>query len=148
MKTLTYAITIHKPRDVVFNTLTNHSVYHEWAKAWGEGMTYQGEWKKSTHMSFFDNSQGGTKVWFEELIPNEYIKAKHVAMVDTENREVPLTDEMMKKWMGSLEEYHFIRLDGDSTKLEIVMTVDEVFQDMFDGTWPKALEYLKELCER
>nr|WP_299342396.1 hypothetical protein [Allomuricauda sp.] len=147
MKKLTYSAIINKTKDFVFDKLTDKSVYPKWAKAWGDGMTYVGEWKKGGYMSYFDNSQGGTKVIFEDLKPNEYIKAKHIAMVNPDNVEVELTDDMMKKWIGSLEEYYLNEEGSDITKLEIVMTVDEAFQDMFDTTWPKALNYFKEVCE-
>lgn len=148
MKTLTYSIVIDQPQDVVFATVIDKSVYPDWAKAWGEGMTWEGEWKQGGHVAFFDQSQGGTKVVLEEFKPSEYIKAKHIAMVNPQNVEIELTDEMMKKWIGSLEEYKFHKQGDNQTKLEIVMTLDEVFQEMFDGAWPKALQYLKEVCER
>lgn len=147
MKKLTYSTIINKPKDFVFERMTDKKVYPQWAKAWGDGMTYIGEWKKGGHMSFFDNSQGGTKVLFEDLLPHEYIRAKHIAMVNSDNMEVDLKDGMMKKWIGSLEEYFFIKEDDTKTKLEIVMTVDEAFQEMFDTAWPKALQYFKEACE-
>ena len=147
MTTLTYTIDINKPVETVFAYLTNKSVYPKWAKAWGDGMTYVGEWEEGTYMSFFDNNQGGTKVLFEVLEPNTYIKAKHIAMVNINNEEIPLTDDMMKKWIGSLEEYKFKKTSANSTSLEIKMTVDEVFKPMFDSSWPKALQYFKEVCE-
>lgn len=147
MKKLTYSTIINRPKDFVFDRLTNKSVYPNWAKAWGDGMTYTGEWKKGGYMSFFDNSQGGTKVLFEDLRHNEYIRAKHVAMVNVDNKEVELKDDMMKKWIGSLEEYFLKKEDDTKTKLDIVMTVDEAFQEMFDTAWPKALHYFKEVCE-
>jgi hypothetical protein len=60
-------------------------------------MTYEGEWKEGQHISFFDQTQGGTKVIVEHVVPNEVIKMKHVAMVNPQNMEVPLTDEMMPR---------------------------------------------------
>jgi uncharacterized protein YndB with AHSA1/START domain len=148
MKTLTYNITINKSRDYVFNTLTDKSIYPEWSKAWGDGMTYKGEWKKGGEMSFIDDSQGGTKVILEEFKPHEYIKARHIAMVDADNNEKELEDDMMKKWIGSLEEYFFKIESNEITNLEIIMTVDKAFQEMFDTTWPKALKYFKVACEK
>jgi uncharacterized protein YndB with AHSA1/START domain len=148
MEKLTYSITINKPQNFVFNTITDKSVYPDWAKAWGDGMTYEGEWKKGETISFFDNSQGGTKVVLEEFKPHEYIRAKHIAMVNPENIEVELKDEMMKKWIGSLEEYFFKKEEDELTTVEVVMTVDKAFQEMFDNAWPKALKYFKEVCER
>jgi len=147
MKTLTYSIQINKPQDFVFNSITNKSIYPEWAKAWGEGMTYEGEWKVGRHISFFDQSQGGTKVIIEEMIPNESIKAKHIAMVNPQNIEVELSDDMMRKWIGSQEHYRFEKVSDTETKVEIVMITDEAFEEMM-GAWTKALQLFKEICER
>ena len=147
MKTLTYSIQINKPQDFVYKKIMDKSVYADWAKAWGPDVTYQGEWKIGGTISFFDKTQGGTKIVIEDMKDGEYIKAKHIAMVNPEAVEVELTDDMMKKWIGSLEEYYFKKDSEQQTTLEIVLQVDEAFQEMFDGTWPKALEYFKEICE-
>jgi hypothetical protein len=148
MKTLKYSIKINKPCDLVFNKIMDRSVYAYWAKAWGEGMAYEGEWKQGGHISFFDKTKGRTKVYIEELNRNDSIKSKHVAMVNPKNVEIEPTEEMMKKWIGSREEYYFIKDGKARTTLEVVLEVDPVFQEMFDKAWPKALEYFKEVCER
>lgn len=148
MKRLTYSTTINKPVGFVFNNIMDKSVYPDWAKAWGDGMTYVGEWKQGGYISFFDKTQGGTKVIIEELKINEAIKSKHIAMVNPQNIEVDLTDDMMRKWIGSREDYFFKKEEEEKTTLEIVMEVDEAFQEMFDTAWPKALAYFKEVCER
>ncbi|MEO1001754.1 MAG: SRPBCC domain-containing protein [Cyanobacteria bacterium J06638_7] len=146
MKMLTYSIVISKPQDVVFKTMTDKSVYPGWAKAWGEGMTYEGEWKQGEHISFFDQTQGGTKVLVEEIVPNESIKTKHVAMVNQQNIEIELADDMMRKWIGSQENYYFKEKSENETTLEVVMITDEAFEKMMEA-WPKALQLLKEICE-
>lgn len=128
--------------------LIDRSVCPDWAKAWGDEMKYIGECKKGEKISFFDNSQGGTKVILEEFNTYKYIKAKHIAMVNSENVEVELKDKMMKKWIGTLEEYNFYKKTKEQTKLEIVMTVDQTFKEMFDNGWPKALKYFKDVCEK
>lgn len=146
MKTLNYSITINKPVDFVFSKITDKSVYADWAKAWGEGMTYEGEWKQGGNISFYDK-QGGTKVIVEELKPNEYIKTRHIAMVNPKLEEVELTDDTMKKWIGSREDYFFRANNDETTTLQIVMLTDEAFEEMMKA-WPKALEYLKDICEK
>jgi hypothetical protein len=146
MKTLTYSIKINKPVAVVFAKVTDKSVYPGWAKAWGEGMTYTGEWKEGTYISFHDKTQGGTKAIIEKVVPNELIKMKHVGMVNLQNIEVELTDDMMRKWIGSQEDYYFKKEGNDKTTLEIVMIADEAFEEMM-GAWPQALQFLKEICE-
>ena len=145
MKRLTYSIKINKPVNFVFEKLMDKSVYPAWAKAWGEGMTYEGEWKEGQHISFFDKTQSGTKVLIERIVPHETIKMKHVAMVNPQNIEVPLTDQMMRKWIGSREDY-FFRKEGDVTTLEVVMVADEAFEAMMNA-WSQALQLFKSACE-
>lgn len=147
MKTLTYSVKISKPVDFVFSKVTDKSVYPDWAKAWGEGMTYEGNWKEGEHISFFDQKQGGTKVIVEEVVPNEIIRMKHVAMVNPQNVECEVTDEMMEKWIGSTENYYFKKNGDTETILEIVMTTDKAFEKMMEA-WSKALQFLKEICEK
>lgn len=146
MKKLTYSIRINKPRDFIFGKITDKSVYPDWAKAWGEGMTYEGEWKEGGHISFFDKTQGGTKVIVEEINPNEAIKMEHVAMVNPQNIECEVTDDMMRKWIGSKENYYFKMENENETTLEVVMIADEAFEEMMNA-WSKALQFLKEICE-
>lgn len=146
MKKLSYSIKIKKPVNFVFEKMTNKSVYPAWAKAWGEGMTYEGEWKEGQHISFFDKTQGGTKVLVEHVVPNETIMMKHVAMVNPQNIEVAVTDEMMRKWIGSREDYYFKREREDVTTLEVVMLADEAFEEMMNA-WSQALQFFKEICE-
>lgn len=146
MKKLRYSIKINRPQDLVFSKVTDISVYPDWAKAWGEGMTYEGEWKEGEYISFFDKSQGGTKVIVEEIIPNEAIKLKHVAMVNPQNVECEVNDDMMRKWIGSEETYYFRKENENETTLEVVMITDEAFEEMMNA-WTKALQFLKGICE-
>jgi hypothetical protein len=146
MKELKYSIKINKPVNVVFEKITDKSVYPAWAKAWGEGMTYEGEWKEGQHISFFDKTQGGTKVIVEHVVPNESIRMKHVAMVNPQNIEMELTGDMMRKWIGSREDYYF-KIEGDNeTTLEVVMMADKAFETMMNA-WSEALQLFKNICE-
>ncbi|MGL6049979.1 MAG: hypothetical protein ACRC16_08270 [Aeromonas salmonicida] len=146
MKKLTYSIKINKPVNLVFEKLIDKSVYPAWAKAWGEGMTYEGEWKEGQHISFFDKTQGGTKVLVEHVVPNETIRMKHVAMVNPQNIEVAVTDETMQKWIGSREDYYFRKEGDDVTTLEVIMLADEAFEEMMNA-WSQALQLFKNVCE-
>lgn len=147
MKTLKYSIVINKPQELVFNKIIDKSTYADWAKAWGEGMTYDGEWKTGEYIAFFDQSQGGTKVIIEDMKPFEHIKMKHIAMVNPQAVEIELSDEMMKKWIGTLEQYYFHKEDDERTRLEVIIVGDEAFEEMMNA-WEKALEYIKEICEK
>jgi uncharacterized protein YndB with AHSA1/START domain len=149
MKTYTYSIEINKPVAVVFDKVTNPEVYPAWAKAWsenGESMDMQGNWQEGTTMSFFDKSGSGTKVLVEEVKQNECIKMKHIAMVKNKDEDITELDDVMKKWIGSREDYFFTAIDENTTKFEAVNVTDEAFEEMLQ-VWPQALQYLKEVCE-
>lgn len=82
----------------------------------------------------------------EQVVPNESIRMKHVAMVNPQNVEVGLTDDMMRRWIGSREEYHF-KSEGDAeTTLEVVVIADKAFEEMMNA-WSQALQLFKEICE-
>lgn len=146
MKTLTYSITIAKPIEHVFTNILDKAVYADWAKAWGDGMTYEGMWQEGSHISFFDTSGQGTRVIVEEIRPNESIKMKHIAMVEAGNREVTNLDETMQKWIGSREDYYFKALNENETLFEVIIETDEAFEPMMEA-WNKALVYFKDVCE-
>ncbi len=146
MTTLNYSIEIKQSIDRVFNTIMDQSTYADWAKAWGPGMKFSGEWQEGGYISFFDENQGGTKAIIEEFIPNEYIRMKHMAMVDPANNELEPSDEMMRKWIGTLEIYKFKELGKTNTQMEVELFVDEAFEPMMNA-WTQALEYFKEICE-
>ena len=147
MRTFTYSTEINKPREFVFDKIIDQSVYADWTKAWGGDMTFVGDWKEGTNVTLMDKKRGGTKVLIEEFKPGEYIRAKHIAMVNSDNIEIELTDDNMRKWIGSVDEYYFEEESDYKTTLKMVLTVDEVFQQMYDDTWPKALQFFKEVCE-
>ena len=146
MKTFKYSVQINAPISVVFEKLTDYSSFPEWAKAWGEGMQCAGEWKEGENIFFTDPSGNGTMVVVEEIIPNERIRMKHIAMVENGNQEVTEIDEVMKKWIGSREDY-FLKADSQNqTTFEMIGVVDESFEEMMI-IWPQALQYFKAICE-
>ena len=145
MLKLNYSIEINAKKEHVWKTMLEKETYQEWAKAFSSGSTFIGEWKQGETILFFDNDLGGTKALLEIFNPYDEILAKHVSMVDkemNENNEV----EMAKKWNGSTERYTFNEV-GNKTKLDIEISTDDVFSEMFNTGWPKALGIIKSLCE-
>ena len=145
---LNYEIKINSPREVVWEKMMDKSIYNDWAKAFSPDSTYEGEWKEGGEMIFYDpNNHGGTKVVFDVFKKPEKTIARHIAMVDTNKKEIEEYDEVMKKWIGTIEEYTFVDNGDNTTTLSIDMETDEQFKEMFDNSWPKALELFKDICE-
>ncbi|BDX06905.1 hypothetical protein [Planctobacterium marinum] len=146
MKTLNYATIIEQPPAIVFAVMTDKALYPEWAKAWGEGMTYTGEWQLGAHLSFLDEQRGGTKVVIEEFVQDKVIKCRHIAMVSPDNIEIQVMDNTMQKWVDTQENYYFYDHGQNATQLEVEMVTDEMFEGMM-ANWTIALQLLKVLCE-
>ena len=65
MEKLIYSIAINKPQELVFNSIIDKSVYPDWAKAWGDGMTYEGEWKKGEISHFLTIAKEGQRLFWK-----------------------------------------------------------------------------------
>lgn len=145
MLELNYSIEINAKKEHIWKTMLEPETYQKWAKAFSSDSKFIGEWKKGETILFFDPNLGGTKAILEIFNPYDEILAKHVSMVDKDMNENN-KDEMAKKWIGSTERYCFT-VSGDKTRLEIEITTDETFTEMFNKGWPKALEIIKSLCK-
>lgn len=143
---LHYEILINAPKQRVWETMIDSATYNDWAKAFSDGSSFEGEWGEGNTMLFFDAKQGGTKAVLKTFKPYDHMLAEHVAMVDP--NKAPLDNEAVQNWLGTTEEYVFEETENGGTKLMINMKTHEQFKEMFDGTWPKALELLKEICEK
>jgi hypothetical protein len=119
--------------------------YQKWIKAFSSDSRFIGEWKQGEIILFFDPNLGGSRATLEIFNPYDEILAEHISMIDKDGNEKN-EDEMAKKWIGSTERYSFIE-SADNTILEIEISTDETFTEMFNTGWPKALEIIKYLCE-
>jgi uncharacterized protein YndB with AHSA1/START domain len=147
MQTYTFQIVIKRPVEDVFTRFLEGTDYPKWSKAWGPSQQMLGQWVVGSTISFIDHKEGGTKVLVEDIEPNTYIKSKHIAMIDKDNQELELTDDAMKRWIGSREDYFFESISPNKTSLTITMVMDEMFSDMANHGWPQALQDFKQLCE-
>ncbi|MES2661910.1 MAG: SRPBCC domain-containing protein [Pseudomonadota bacterium] len=145
MQTLYYGITISAPAKIVWETMIDPNRYALWTKAFSPNSQFQGEWKQGAEMMFIDPAMGGTIARFEELKPYVIVDAVHIATL-TKDLVQETTGEMTEKWVGSREIYRFNEKNSQTT-LSIEMHTHKDFLDMFDKSWPQALEDLKTLVE-
>ena len=80
---------------------------------------------------------------------DHYISIETVGVVS--NDEEDIRSPEAKNWAGSLENYTFKDLNG-KTELRVDLTfegeINPEMLEMFEKTWPKALNKLKELAEK
>lgn len=83
-----------------------------------------------------------------ENIPYEFVSIEQLGEI-IDGQEDTSSDEA-KQWQGSHENYRFSEING-ATTVDVGVTGENIRSEMtrmFDGMWPKALEKLKEICER
>jgi len=91
-------------------------------------------------------TMGGMVSRIKENRPYEYISMEHIGIFQDGKEDT--SSEVAKEWAGALENYTLKEM-GDRTEVLVDMdTSEEEYEEMFQTTWPKALQKLKELAEK
>lgn len=145
MLDLHYSVQINAPRKKVWSVMLEDSTYREWAAVFMPGSYYQGDWSEGSKMLFLGPSgegkkDGGMAAIVKEHRPEEFISLAYHAEIH-DGVEVP-----MEK--SGLENYTLKDTEGGTEVLVDLLNLPDEYADMFNDSWPKALEKLKEIVEK
>jgi hypothetical protein len=152
MKRVKFNISIHAPAKKVYDVMlgiSNISTYEQWTALFNPTSTYDGSWNKGSKMLFigFDEKgeKGGMVSEITDNIPNRFISIRHYGLLQA-NVEITEGPEV-EKWANGFENYTFEENHG-MTELTVDLDITEDFEDFMNKTYPKALDKLKEICEK
>jgi hypothetical protein len=152
MNKLQFKIEIHAPAGVVYDKMlgiTNKSTYEQWTAVFNPTSTYEGTWKKGSKILFLGNDEEGEKGGMvsevSEIIPNRFVSIRHYGIVKADKEITQGPD--VEKWANGFENYTLDEINGITSVTVDLDTAGE-FVDSMNQTFPKALEKLKEICER
>jgi uncharacterized protein YndB with AHSA1/START domain len=149
METLQFEIAINAPVEKVYSVMLDEKTYREWTAEFNPTSFYRGSWEKGAKILFIGcNSEGkeeGMVSRIKENIPNQFVSIEHLGILDGTNEIT--SGPVVDGWAGAMENYSF-REDNGKTIVAIEMDANEQFKSYFEQTWPKALQKLKEICER
>ena len=152
MKKLQFKVSIHAPVNKVYELMLgikNKSTYEEWTSMFNPTSTYEGSWDKGNKILFIGVDEKGEKGGMVSRIiensPNQFVSIQHYGLVKAD-KEITEGPEV-EKWANGLENYSFEENNGVTT-LTVNLDITEVFLDYMNETYPKALDKLKELCEK
>jgi hypothetical protein len=146
MEKLHFSIDINAPKEKVWDAMLKPDSYTEWTSAFAPGSYYKGDWNKGSKILFLDpNNQAGMVSRIKENKKYEYISIEHLGFV--QNGKEDTESDAVKAWAGAHENYTFKEENG-KTKVLVDMDSSNEFKDMFQDTWPKALQKLKDISER
>ena len=146
METIHFSTQINTSREKVWDIMLGKETYKEWARAFGPGSHYVGDWNEGSAIQFLGaDSQMGMASRVKESRKPEFISIEHLGIVM--DGVVDTNSDEAKKWAPSLENYTFKEVDG-VTELSVSLDVLPENKPMFDEMWPEALKLLKELAEK
>ncbi len=152
MEKLQYKISINAPASKVFDMMlgiSNKSSYEQWTALFNPTSSFEGTWDKGSKMLFVGTDEkgekGGLVSEIADHISNQYISIRHYGLVQG-NMEITNGPEV-DKWANGFENYTFEESNGTTTVTVDLDTTDE-FIDYMNENYPKALEKLKEICEK
>ena len=152
MTKLQFKVSIDAHVDKIFDCmlgLSSKSTYEQWTALFNPTSTYEGNWEKGNKMLFIGvdekGEKGGMVSRIVENIPNQFVSIQHYGLVNS-GKEITEGPEV-EKWSNGFENYSFEESNGT-----IVVTIDidtiEDFIDYMNESYPKALDKLKEICEK
>lgn len=152
MKKLQFKISINAPVNKVYDLMlgiSNKSTYEEWTALFNPTSSYEGNWDKGSKILFVgvdeQGEKGGLVSKIVENIPNQFVSIEHYGLVHAgqETTEGP----EVEKWANGFENYSFEEND-EATIVTVDLDTTEDFLNYMNEKYPKALDKLKEICER
>lgn len=129
--------------------LTDKSTYEFWTSAFNPTSSFEGSWEKGSKILFVGVDEKGEKGGMVSKIvenkENQFVSIQHYGFLKS---GVEITEgPEVEKWVNSIESYTFENKDSE-TIVTVELDTSEDFLNYMNETYPKALEKLKEICER
>ena len=141
MNRLHFSIDIKAPRERVWNVLWEDATYRDWTSVFSEGSYAVSDWNEGSPVQFLDaTGRSGMAAVIEKKRPGEFMSFRHDAEIKDGKTQPPAG------WSGAHENYTLTSHDGRTTLTVDLDTTDE-YRQMFEGTFPRALERVKTLAE-
>ena len=152
MKKTTFNVSINASVNKVFDVMlgiNNKSTYEQWTALFNPTSSYEGNWNKGSKMLFVGTDEkgemGGMVSEIFDNIHNQFISIRHYGLLKA---NVEITEGLeVEKWANGFENYTFVENNGTTT-VRVDLDTTEDFLDYMNETYPKALEKLKEICEK
>ncbi len=139
MEKLNFKLKINAPKEKVWKALWDELNYRKWTSIFSETSHTVTDWKEGSEILFVDNDDNGMYGIIQKLDePNEMTFKHYGELKNGKKKE--------ESWSGALESYE-LRDDNGITELLVSMDTAEDFAEMFNNTFPKALNIVKEIAE-
>lgn len=144
MTNLQYSIRINALREKVWDTMLSDETYRQWSSTFMPGSHFVGDWSEGSKILFLGpdaegEKEGGMAAIVKENRPQEFVSLEYHAEI-RDGIETPMEGT-------GYENYTLEDKDGGTLVTIDLLGLPDEYAEMFNETWPKALEKLKELAE-
>jgi uncharacterized protein YndB with AHSA1/START domain len=146
-----FSITINAPKDKVWDTMLQDATFRQWTAPFNPNGSswYEGNWNQGSTIRFLGAGENGRidgmVSRIKEARPHDFVSIEHLGVVQDGREDT--TSETAKQFAPALENYTFIARNG-STEVQVDMDTVEEHKQMFETSWPKALQQLKQIAEK
>ena len=152
MNKLQFKVSINAPvartYDIMLG-LSSKSTYEQWTALFNPTSTYEGTWDKGNKILFVgvdeQGEKGGMVSRIADIIPNRFVSIQHYGLM-AGGKEITEAPDV-EKWANGFENYTFEENNGTTT-VTVELDTTEDFLGYMNQTYPKALDKLKEICEK
>lgn len=152
MKKVQFKVSINAPVTKIYDFMlgiNNKSTYERWTSLFNPTSSYEGSWDKGSKILFIgvdeNGEKGGMVSRIAENIPNRFVSIQHYGLLSA-GKEITEGPEV-EKWADGFENYTFVENNGTAT-VTVDLNIIEDFLAYMSETYPKALDKLKEICEK
>ena len=152
MKKLQFKVNINAAVSKIYDFMlgiSNKATYEQWTALFNPTSTYEGSWEKGNKILFLGvdtkGERGGMVSRIAINIPNQFVSIQHYGLLKGE-KEITEGPEV-EKWANGFENYTFEDNNGTTTVIVDLDTTED-FVDYMNKSYPKALDKLKEICEK
>jgi hypothetical protein len=152
MKKLQFKVSINAHVTRIYDFMlgiNSKSTYEQWTSLFNPTSSYEGSWDKGKKILFIGvdekGEKGGMVSKIAENIPNHFVSIQHYGLLKAD-KEITEGPEV-EKWANGFENYTFEENNGTTT-VTVDLDTSEDFLDYMNQAYPKALDKLKELCEK
>ena len=152
MKKLQFKVNINAAVSKIYDFMlgiSNKATYEQWTALFNPTSTYEGSWEKGNKILFLGvdtkGERGGMVCRIAINIPNQFVSIQHYGLLKGE-KEITEGPEV-EKWANGFENYTFEDNNGTTTVIVDLDTTED-FVDYMNKSYPKALDKLKEICEK
>ncbi len=132
--------------ETVWHTMLGPETYKIWIAEFDTTSYYEGSWQQGEIIKFMSQDKSGIVGFIKENRPFEFISIEYTGELKKGNidLESPNNDSIK----GSHENYTFNKLSEAQTQLIVQANSSLQWSDFMTAAWPKALNKLKEICEK